>query len=49
MEVLRIVATIGTADPGAARVFYDRAEAWGVTRFFVRDPFGRLVNILQHG
>lgn len=24
------------------------AEPWGVTRFFVRDPFGRLVNILAH-
>jgi len=24
------------------------AELWGVTRFFVRDPFGRLVNILEH-
>lgn len=23
-------------------------EPWGVTRFFVRDPFGRLVNVLQH-
>ncbi|MBP1851905.1 VOC family protein [Rhizobium halophytocola] len=23
-------------------------EPWGVRRFFVRDPFGRLVNILQH-
>jgi catechol 2,3-dioxygenase-like lactoylglutathione lyase family enzyme len=23
-------------------------EPWGVTRFFVRDPFGRLVNILGH-
>jgi catechol 2,3-dioxygenase-like lactoylglutathione lyase family enzyme len=23
-------------------------EPWGVTRFFVRDPFGRLVNILAH-
>ena len=23
-------------------------EPWGVTRFFVRDPFGRLVNILTH-
>ena len=23
-------------------------EPWGVTRFFVRDPFGRLVNILEH-
>ena len=24
-------------------------EPWGVTRFFVRDPFGRLLNILTHG
>ena len=24
------------------------AEPWGVTRFFVRDPFRRLVNILEH-
>lgn len=23
-------------------------EDWGVRRFFVRDPFGRLVNILSH-
>ena len=23
-------------------------EPWGVLRFFVRDPFGRLVNILAH-
>jgi catechol 2,3-dioxygenase-like lactoylglutathione lyase family enzyme len=23
-------------------------EAWGVTRFYVRDPFGRLVNVLEH-
>ena len=28
---------------------YDIAEeAWGVRRSFVRDPLGRLVNILQH-
>lgn len=23
-------------------------EAWGVRRFYVRDPFGQLMNILQH-
>lgn len=23
-------------------------EPWGVRRFFVRDPFGKLVNVLQH-
>jgi uncharacterized glyoxalase superfamily protein PhnB len=25
-----------------------RAEPWGVRRFFVHDPFGKLINILQH-
>jgi catechol 2,3-dioxygenase-like lactoylglutathione lyase family enzyme len=24
------------------------AEPWGVRRFFARDPFGRLLNILSH-
>jgi catechol 2,3-dioxygenase-like lactoylglutathione lyase family enzyme len=24
-------------------------EPWGVRRFYVRDPFGKLVNILMHG
>ena len=23
-------------------------EAWGVRRFFIRDPGGRLLNVLQH-
>jgi catechol 2,3-dioxygenase-like lactoylglutathione lyase family enzyme len=23
-------------------------ESWGVRRFYVRDPLGRLINILQH-
>jgi lactoylglutathione lyase len=23
-------------------------EPWGVRRFFVRDPFGKLINILSH-
>lgn len=23
-------------------------EPWGVRRFYVRDPFGRVINILQH-
>ncbi len=25
-----------------------RSEPWGVRRFYVRDPFGKLVNILEH-
>lgn len=24
------------------------SEPWGVRRFFVRDPFGKLINILSH-
>ncbi|MGB3389049.1 MAG: VOC family protein [Pseudaminobacter sp.] len=31
------------------RIEYGPAEEpWGVRRFYVRDPFGRLVNILTH-
>jgi catechol 2,3-dioxygenase-like lactoylglutathione lyase family enzyme len=25
-----------------------KVEPWGVRRFYVRDPFGKLINILQH-
>jgi catechol 2,3-dioxygenase-like lactoylglutathione lyase family enzyme len=25
-----------------------RTEPWGVRRFYVRDPFGRLINVLAH-
>jgi catechol 2,3-dioxygenase-like lactoylglutathione lyase family enzyme len=25
-----------------------KSEPWGVRRFYVRDPFGRLINILAH-
>lgn len=25
-----------------------KSEPWGVRRFFVRDPLGKLINILQH-
>jgi catechol 2,3-dioxygenase-like lactoylglutathione lyase family enzyme len=24
------------------------SESWGVRRFYVRDPFGKLINIMQH-
>jgi catechol 2,3-dioxygenase-like lactoylglutathione lyase family enzyme len=24
------------------------SEPWGVRRFYVRDPFGKLANVLQH-
>jgi catechol 2,3-dioxygenase-like lactoylglutathione lyase family enzyme len=28
--------------------FGPKTEPWGVRRFYVRDPFGKLINILQH-
>jgi uncharacterized glyoxalase superfamily protein PhnB len=41
--VLRRVITRGL------KIEYGPAsEPWGVRRFHVRDPFGRLVNILSH-
>jgi catechol 2,3-dioxygenase-like lactoylglutathione lyase family enzyme len=31
------------------RIEYGPAtEPWGVMRFYVRDPFGRLINVLEH-
>lgn len=33
---------------GFAIVYGPADEPWGVRRFYTRDPFGRLVNILSH-
>jgi catechol 2,3-dioxygenase-like lactoylglutathione lyase family enzyme len=33
---------------GFAIVYPMTDEAWGVRRFYVRDPFGKIVNILAH-
>ena len=42
-EALRRVRAAGVA------IEYGPAdEPWGVRRFYVRDPYGRLVNILSH-
>ena len=35
-------------DRGLAVEYGPVREPWGVRRFYVRDPFGRLVNILAH-
>lgn len=35
-------------EAGLAFEYGPAAEPWGVRRFYVRDPFGRLVNILSH-
>ena len=43
-EVLRRVAAAGLVPE-----YGPADEPWGVRRFFIRDPFGRLLNILAHG
>ncbi|WP_413104804.1 VOC family protein [Streptomyces sp. Inha503] len=35
-------------DSGAEIVHSLRDEEWGVRRFFVRDPNGRVINVLSH-
>ena len=34
---------------GLAIEYGPTTEPWGVRRFYVKDPLGRLVNILTHG
>ncbi len=36
------------AAAGFAIEYGPRREPWGVRRFYVRDPFGRLINVLAH-
>ncbi|MBN9075432.1 MAG: glyoxalase [Rhizobiales bacterium 65-79] len=38
----------GVREAGFAIEYGPAEEPWGVRRFYVRDPFGRLVNILSH-
>ncbi|MBZ9675280.1 VOC family protein [Mesorhizobium sp. ES1-1] len=38
----------GMRTAGFAIEYGPADEPWGVRRFYVRDPFGRLVNILSH-
>ena len=45
-EVDAIVAAM--RDAGFPIVYGPADEPWGVRRFYVRDTFGRLINILQH-
>ena len=41
-------ALIRVRQAGIAIEYGPASEPWGVRRFFVRDPFGKLINILQH-
>lgn len=49
IEVDDLEATLARVRAAGFVVEYGPAdEPWGVRRFYVRDPFGRLVNILSH-
>lgn len=49
IEVDDLDAVLARVKKAKIRVEYGPAsEPWGVRRFFVRDPFGKLVNILVH-
>jgi catechol 2,3-dioxygenase-like lactoylglutathione lyase family enzyme len=49
IEVDDVDAVYGRALSGGYEIAYPITdEPWGVRRFFVRDPFGKLVNILSH-
>ena len=41
-------ALAGMKEAGFAVEYGPADEPWGVRRFYVRDPLGRLVNILSH-
>jgi catechol 2,3-dioxygenase-like lactoylglutathione lyase family enzyme len=49
IEVDDLDAALEKVEKANIAVEYGPAsEPWGVRRFYVRDPFGRLINILQH-
>lgn len=49
IEVDDVDAALARAAQAGIVIEYGPAtEPWGVRRFFVRDPFGKLINILQH-
>ena len=49
IEVDDVDAALDAMKAGGFAIEYGPAdEPWGVRRFYVRDPFGRLVNILTH-
>lgn len=49
IEVDDVDATLTAMKKAGFPIEYSQAdEPWGVRRFYVRDPFGWLVNILAH-
>ncbi|RCV90147.1 VOC family protein [Billgrantia montanilacus] len=49
IEVDDIEAALARCEKANVPIEYGPvSEPWGVRRFYARDPFGKLVNILQH-
>ncbi|KWV44137.1 glyoxalase [Rhizobium altiplani] len=49
IEVDDVDEAFATMSASAFEIIYGPAnEPWGVRRFYVRDPFGTIVNILSH-
>jgi catechol 2,3-dioxygenase-like lactoylglutathione lyase family enzyme len=49
IEVDDLDAVLGRVREAGIKIVYGPVkEPWGVRRFFVRDPFGKLVNLLVH-
>lgn len=49
IEVDDLSDVLNRAKKGGIAIEYGPVdEPWGVRRFYVRDPFGKLLNILQH-
>lgn len=49
VEVDDVEEALARARKAGMAIEYGPAdEPWGVRRFYVRDPFGKLVNVLQH-
>lgn len=49
IEVDDIEEALGRVQRASIPIEYGpETEPWGVRRFYVRDPFGKLINILQH-
>jgi catechol 2,3-dioxygenase-like lactoylglutathione lyase family enzyme len=49
IEVDDLDAVLSRVKKANIKIEYGPAlEPWGVRRFYVRDPFGKLINLLQH-
>ncbi len=49
IEVDDLDAALEKVKEGSISIEYGPvSEPWGVRRFYIRDPFGKLINVLQH-